>query len=227
MSNDNRYFVSGLNNLDKNVVNYLNTLSFEVDFERKKDSRACGRSIVEVYDPLTGELMYRRESEPKKFDLWDDKKGYIYKSKSYKTRIMNMEEIYSLCDSDQDFSKLMRLIGNLDSNGGNYLCVGSGELKRRATLNDIMNKLDTSEDTTKRFLKRMEQKSFIRKSVRYDVDGEKYFIYIANPNYFMGGKRINDEVYLTFIDEINANIPDNVKLNFAVMHNRKKYGTTD
>lgn len=190
------------------------------------DSHSCVRTIKQVYDPITDEIVYQDVKE-QKVDFWDRDKGYIFKGKSYFTKCLDTETAYQICDSEKDFAKLMLLVGNLDSNGGNFICVGKGESKRRATLEDISNKLDISIDTTQRFLKRMEEKSLIRKAKRFNQFGEEYYLYVANPNLFIGEKRINDDVYFLFMDCIDKSIPANIKKAFITMRNRKKYGTTN
>lgn len=154
-------------------------------------------------DTETGEII---KSKQVQFNIFDEKKGYLFKARNYKKIILADIKLSQIVNNQSDFMRVHLLSEWIykDTNMV-YARIDSRKIKA-ADISDIAEIIKLSDRRTKEFLKCIIQKDIIAK--RNDKIGcessEKYYF---NPLFFSSNKYLNADLYFLFQRSLDEHLP--------------------
>lgn len=148
----------------------------------------------------------------KSFNLFDDKKGYLFKANGVSFRGYNGVKISDVIKSKVELGNLLVMAEHIYRDS-NIVCVYINKQYRPANEDDVSVMLDLHPKRARDFINKMVRLGVMARMHKF-TNGEQEQYIMLNPLYFNASKYISPTLYMLFKKQLDPHIPPWAKARF-------------
>jgi hypothetical protein len=136
----------------------------------------------------------------KKFNIWDDEKGYLFEAKSHFVKSYPGRKVSEFVGNKLDYANLHILAENIFKDT-NMIAVKTKNIARPASIDDISVLVGLCNRRAGQFVDRMMQKGIVAKAT-VNTEERIETHYYLNPLFFMSSKYLSPQLFMMFREQL-------------------------